>query len=249
MRVPSPSRRSVIAASASFFGGVAVGSLPIPARATVSSQGYLDGETQAFSDAIQAVDAAVIDFRLAEDGKTAARARYDAVAPALPDELRAPKNAGHWNGDHSARRLQDVEGKDVLSDPTNLLSEIPYFYASGLRLDVEDYSARTALGKSARRLLPIAEAYDAEVEAAKAASGIDAAIDVVGKAVDGVRNAVDALMQIPAMTPAGVLAKIMACERFKDTDREYPGASYAIVGIKWLPSLIADADRLSTLQA
>ncbi len=117
-------------------------------------------------------DAAESVFVQAKERKRAARAAYNSIATGLPDDLI--RKGGEQHLFPNAYWERDIENENVWP-----ASGQRRFVIS--RRDIDDliplHSARTKMGKMLRRKLAALDTYEKANEAAKEASGIDAAIE------------------------------------------------------------------------
>lgn len=128
-----------------------------------------------------------------------ARVPYDALRPAVPEEL-TPPGWRHPLGD--GKPLYDAAGEHW-----NGRERVDVLTADWLRWVGGDYGPRTKVGRQLKRLLPIAERFDAAIREAEEQSGIVPAVAARKEARAAVEAAAKALLEAPARTTVGLVLK------------------------------------------
>lgn len=177
--------------------------------ALVSTAAYAGpSESPAFIEAVHKLGAALGRYDDALDKKNRALAHFDAVAPAVPAELRAINPHLSEQGYHSlffvAERLQDGDLNDIWrgNRPCHVL------VSWGLEKQIRFSDGRTVKGKEDRRLHRIALDYEQSVEQAKTTANLGAVREAFYWADDDVRKAAMALAHAQATTMRGALLKV-----------------------------------------
>jgi hypothetical protein len=192
------------------------------------------------------LDKAEAAFLEADEAKAAARRAFDAICPAMPPELvtGADSVLGHCCEGEVDGELNpvyppaavDEDGKTYYPGPRRILS------SHRLRDTVAHEAPRSRYVREAKKMLPIAERYEAEFEAARRATGLPAAIEARFWAGHEVANIAERIKDLPAVTWAGIGIKaraIVACSRIGDREN-YGALLYAA------PLLAADAARIAS---
>lgn len=135
-------------------------------------------------DAGQRLDGLLIDWRAAQASRLEARALAERLVPPVPDEIvcRGPMWAA------CTEEVTDVEGKQLglvfVTDESGKKRVIPpqqIIDATALRRQIEGgriyCDGRTKFGKRVKRMIAVAEQYEAERAAAIERSGIDVHIE------------------------------------------------------------------------
>lgn len=222
----------------SFFrsASAAVVASAVPTAAIVTASVVENPDLLALADEMKFM---LTEYRSAAQRQKEARAAYDRLAPSLPEVLVvAPGEQGGW-------QAKDCEGAYIyLPDGRPLM----VLRSGSLADDCEDYGPRTKIGRRARRLLPIAEAYESACEAAEEASGIrDAVLDR-----EDVKTLVHDLAikvgRAEAVTAAGLRVKANAILAVNEIySSENPFLAGATGGLSLAEGLLALLSRSSNI--
>ncbi len=156
-------------------------------------------------DLVAALESAVGTFRLAEERKAAARAFCDRALPTPPaeivmigDEDPYPHAHFYWH------ILADVDGRGAWPIGPKTVSVLT---ADSLDFQTSDIGCgpRTKVGRLIRRLMPIAEKFEAEREAVIQQSGYRDAAAACDQARLAVEKAAAAIMDIEPASQADVV--------------------------------------------
>lgn len=213
--LPSSSRRGFLARAAGALAGSSVVGLVAVALLPENPDLLALGER---------IEPLLAAYRAALARYNEARATAEANCPAVPDEIVVKGPQWHI----CAEREQDVDGKDVW--PPNYVGEDGKTYVRAPRYLLNSVytraavergnlycDGRTRFGKQLRKLISIAERYEAEREAAIEASGIrDAAHNRYLAAVDIERLAYD-VREFEPRTMAGVLIHARALTAMRES--------------------------------
>jgi hypothetical protein len=137
------------------------------------------------------------------------RAAADRVWPVVPEELILTKeDRTTFSGVWSIAYIDEVdaEGARVYVNGPNLPGR-RIFYADGLRqtLDYWKWSPRNPIGRRVRKLIKIAEKYEADCDAAIEASGIVEAAEAQYNARTEIDRVAFEIRDIPPVTMQGLL--------------------------------------------
>jgi hypothetical protein len=184
-------------------------------------------------------------FLKADAAKEAAHRAFDAICPKMPDELvtGADSVLGHCCEGEVDGELNpvyppaavDENGKTYYPGPRRILS------SQRLRDTVAHEAPRSRYVREAKKMLPVAERYEAEFEAARQTAGLPSATEVRYWAGHEVAKLAERIKDMPAATWAGIGIKaraIVACSRIGDREN-YGALLYAA------PLLAADAARIA----
>jgi hypothetical protein len=188
---------------------------------------------------------AEVTFLKADEAKTAARRAFDVICPKMPEELVTQSDSilghcceGEVDGELDPIYPPPIVGKDGKTEhprPRRILS------SHRLRTTIAHEAPRSRYVREAKKMLPIAEQYEAEFEAARQTTGLPAAIEARFWAGQEVAKLAEQMKDMPVATWAGIGIKaraIVACSRIGD--RENYGALLFAA-----PLLAADAARLA----
>jgi hypothetical protein len=188
-------------------------------------------------------------FLKADEAKVAALRAFEAIRPAMPDELVTQSGSvlGHCCEGEVDGELNpvyppaavDENGKTYYPGPRRILS------SDRLRDTIAHEAPRSRYVREAKKMLPIAERYEAEFKAARQAVGLPQAVEARFWAGHEVAKLAEQIKDMPAVTWAGIGIKaraIVACSRIGDREN-YGALLYAA------PLLAADAARIATKTA
>lgn len=184
-------------------------------------------------------------FLKADEAKAAARRAFDAICPGMPEELITQSGSvlgycceGEVDGELNPvypPAAVDENGTTYYPAPRRILS------SHRLRDTIAHEAPRSKYVREAKKMLPIAERYEAEFMAARQVAGLPAAIEARFWAGHEVTNIAERIKDMPAVTWAGIGVKaraIVACSRIGDREN-YGALLYAA------PLLAADAARIA----
>lgn len=206
--------------------------LAIPAIASAASP----VENPEILQLVPELEAAQAAYVAAAARKAAARAAYDAIVPAIPDEmiLRRVDDISVFR----ATAERDVEGACVYP-----LDRQPRLILSSERLAQEATlrDGRTRDGRHFRRRARAARLYEAAELAAREQTGVEDAIGELISARIALCKVVDRIAPLPVKTMEGVAIKARAIMAFRAVDN----ASGVMAGTLYGAQLAADVVRLS----
>jgi hypothetical protein len=227
-------RAGVAAASA------ATAAVPVVANAT--TQPAENPDLLAAGEELAKAEAA---FLKADEAKAAARRAFDAICPKMPEELVTQSGSvlGHACEGEVDGELNpvyppaavDENGKTYYPGPRRIIS------SHRLRDTIAHEAPRSKYVREAKKMLPIAERYEAEFDAARQAAGLPAAIEARFWAGQEIAKLAEPIKDMPVATWAGIGIKaraIVACSCIGDREN-YGALLYAA------PLLAADAARLA----
>lgn len=194
------SRRGFLAG----VGSAAAATIAIAAPSIARAQPAENPDLLALGPKLEAAEQA---FNLADEAKRQAVAAFNAICPTVPPELTTGRGSGtdpYFRGE----REEDAEGNVVRSSDGH--SSRWMISATSLRIDVQDYSARTKFGRLARQKLKIAEAYEQARASAREVSGVDMAIEARYFAACDLERVGGEIHDSRALTMAGALLKARA---------------------------------------
>jgi hypothetical protein len=204
--------RTVAALAAATTANVAALATTRPAAAAIT-------ELPELIDAGQRLEAALAEWRAADAARLAARAIAESTVPPVPDEIIC-KAAHFWAG--CAEEETDVEGKRLpvvlfTDEDGKTRGRTPrrIIQADALRQQVEDgriyCDGRTRFGKTVKRIIAMAERYEAERTAAIEKSGLPDAIVrafLASQAIDKIAREV-ADMQPQTFAGTSIMARVL----------------------------------------
>jgi hypothetical protein len=227
-------RAGVVAATAA--------TITVPVVATAAAHPIENPDLLAAGRELAKAEAAFLE---ADAAKEAARRAFDAICPKLPNDLVTDTDSvlGHCCEGEVDGELNPVyppaatgeNGKTYYPGPRRILS------SHRLRNTIAHDAPRSRHVREAKKMLPIAERYEAEFEAARQTAGLPAAIEARYWAGHEVAKLAERIKDMPAATWAGIGIKaraIVACSRIGD--RENYGAL-----LHAAPLLAADAARIA----
>lgn len=168
-------------------------------------------------------------FKAADARKHSALAEYHRLSPARPDELY-----GRYDAIECVQEI-DIEGNGV-SYPDGPSYYRPVIHVSHLKSALAHYRPRSAAHRLAKRLLPIAERYEAGIESAKTRSDVIAALDDWSDAVVRLESVVGKIAGITARTKGGLLIKARALAVLSKVSEPHQFRASVTIG----PSLAKD---------
>jgi hypothetical protein len=204
------------------------------AGAAVTNAAHLQHfEDPALLELGRQVEQAAMIFHAAVAEKAAARARYDLIAPALPDVLIVERFGEHADLTRirCSESERDAEDLVVIQPPLN----IPRLVMSSdlIKLELEGKDGRTAFARMLRGWLRTAEGYENAVDDAKAAAGLCLAQKLFWDAVCAISDLAAVSHQLQVRSPTGLLirARILALNETASqrwSGREPAGELYAL---------------------
>ncbi len=155
------------------------------------------------------LEIAISAFDQAEKNKVAARRDFDSKAPVVPQELVLSRSEfEHFRGYQEV----DIEGKQVHCDGYPMGRRIAT--TKTLAPVIENYSARSAVGRAARRKMKTAMQYEEELAKAERDSGIEKAFADFAMAEFPLQKLCWKISETPANTMVGVRIKARSLDRF-----------------------------------
>lgn len=258
-------RRMFLRRTASVSAMAVAGVAPVVTTKALASPAIETPELLAAAKGLADAEAA---YQKAVASKRAARAVYDAHAPAVPDGVLYRFGTGpmarHMAGRGSdpspynwcVEREQDVEGREVYQPNITIEGKVyaqhtrQLIQSDKLRKEFEPdgmfHKSRSKAAKEAKERLRLAEEYEAGIARARTLSGIKDAIDVAYFSAIDVARAANDVHEQEAHTVTGVVMKARALLALHNIpSREVLQDAGHCFG----PGLAADVERLLSVRA
>jgi hypothetical protein len=139
----------------------------------------------------------------------AARSRFEAIAPAQPEEMRLIFEEDPWRHEFYPHHELRFEGSPIAEYGLGAVHRL-VIDADRLKAQLSAHPARTADGKSFRRTLKIAEKYRADLDTAAQESGYRAASARLDPLDRQITKVAMKAFEIEAVTHAGLAAQARA---------------------------------------
>jgi hypothetical protein len=148
---------------------------------------------------------ALAAYHRARQRKLEARAAYERIAPAIPDEMLGNRDHVRWGFTEAER---DCEGKVIFRRDNPRGNAI--IRSANLEGAIAGFGENSVIADIARCLLPAALAFEAREQAARESVGLDTAIDAEFRTSRDVEHIALSIAEMPACTAAGVRIKAEA---------------------------------------